>query len=240
MHLQLRRGMTPLLMLGLVACLLLVLLSDRTWAADETGAAAKLSEEEARVIQAVIDRVEQECRKETVYMIGPAKAKRLADLVRQRKPQRIVECGAAIGYSGLWMARELKRLGRGKLVTIEISDSRAQRAKENFRAAGLQDFVEVIVGDAREAAKSVEGPVDFAFIDCGYSNYLPCLNALTPKFSPGAALVADNVGIGGGGMKVYLDAVRTRYDSRTEWFDLNVPWAKRDAMEITTIRAKAE
>jgi len=66
--------MTPLLMLGLVACLLLVPLDNRTWAAEAADAANPLSEEETRVIQAVIDRVEQECRKETVYMIGPAKA----------------------------------------------------------------------------------------------------------------------------------------------------------------------
>jgi predicted O-methyltransferase YrrM len=172
-------------------------------------------------------------------MIGPAKAKRLAELVRQRKPQRIVECGTAIGYSGLWMARELKALGRGKLVTIEISASRAERAKENFRAAGLQDYVEVIVGDAREAVNTVEGPVDFALLDCGYSNYHPCLKGLRPKLSPEAVVVADNVGIGGGGLKDYLDAVRTQFDSRTEWFDLDLAWAKRDAMEITTIRPKA-
>jgi predicted O-methyltransferase YrrM len=234
------RTTTPVVTLGLFACSFAVPLSDRTWAAEAATAAETLSEKEAQMMQAVIDRVEEECRQETVYMIGRAKAKRLAELVRQHKPQKIVECGSAIGYSGLWMARELKRFGRGKLVTIEISNSRAQRAKENFRAAGLQDYVEVIVGDAREAAKAVEGPVDFAFIDCGYSNYLPCLNALKPKLSPGAVLVADNVGIGGGGMKDYLAAVRTRYNSRTEWFDLSVPWAKRDAMEITTIRPKSD
>jgi predicted O-methyltransferase YrrM len=232
------RGSVWVFTLVIVACLLPVPLAERAWAAEAAGGVDRLPEEEARVIQTVIDRVEQECRKETVYMVGPAKATRLAELVRERKPQRIVECGTAIGYSGLWMARELKRLGGGRLITIEISAGRARRAKENFRAAGLQDYVEVIVGDAREAVKTIEGPVDFALIDCGYSNYLPCLKALQPKLSPGAVIVADNVGIGAGGMKDYLDTVRSQYDSRTEWFDLKVPWANRDAMEITTVPAK--
>jgi predicted O-methyltransferase YrrM len=214
--------------------------ADLTSAAQEIDKASQLSEKQTRHIQAVIDRVEQECRTQRVYMIGPAKAKRLAELVRQRKPAQIVECGTAIGYSGLWMARELKALGRGKLITVEISADRARRAEANFRAAGLQDYVQVIAGDARKAAEAVEGPVDFAFLDCGYANYHPCLEALQGKFSPGAVLVADNVGIGSGGMQDYLGAVRSQYDSRTEWFDLDLPWAKRDAMEITTIRPKPE
>jgi hypothetical protein len=40
-------------------------------------------------------------------------------------------------------------------------------------------------------------------------------------------------------MKDYLDFVRSKYHSRTEWFDLDVPWAKRDAMEITWIPSKS-
>jgi len=240
MYVRVRQRPIAWLGLGVLACSCLLGIKRPVSAAEAANAVEQMSDKEARVIQAVIDRVEEQCRQETVYMIGLAKAQRLAELVRQRKPKKIVECGTAIGYSGLWMARELKRLGGGKLITIEISDTRAKRAKDNFRAAGLQDYVEVIVGDAREAAKAVKGPVDFALIDCGYSNYLPCLNALEPKFSPRAVLVADNVGIGGGGMKDYLEAVRTRHDSRTEWFDLKVPWAKRDAMEITTIKPKTE
>jgi len=189
-------------------------------------------------IQAVIDQVEQACRQGPVFMIGPAKARRLAELVREAKPKVVLEGGTALGYSGLWIARELKNLGRGKLVTMEISPERAKQAEENFRRAGLAEYVEVRVGDAKQLAKAVEGPIDFAFIDCGYSNYLPIFKAIETKLAPGATVVADNVGIGSGGMKDYLSAVRTKYDSRTEWFDLDLPWAKRDAMEVTIIRRK--
>lgn len=189
-------------------------------------------------IQAVIEQVEQACRRGPVFMIGPTKARRLAELVREAKPKVVLEGGTALGYSGLWIARELKNLGRGKLITMEISPERAKEAQENFRRAGLAEYVEVRVGDAKELAQKVEGPIDFAFIDCGYSNYLPIFKTIEAKLAPGATVVADNVGIGAGGMKDYLDAVRTKYDSRTEWFDLDLPWAKRDAMEVTTIRRK--
>ena len=185
--------------------------------------------------QAVIDEVEQQCLKETVYMIGRKRAERLAELVRQAKPEVVVECGTAIGYSGLWIARELKAAGKGKLITIEIDPQRAKRAEANFRKAGLEKHVTVKVGDVREVLQGIEGPVDFAFIDCDSSNYMPCLERLEKKLRPGATIVADNAGIGGRGMEEYLKAVRAKYKSRIEWFDVDLPWGKRDAMEISVV-----
>ena len=183
--------------------------------------------------QAVIDEVDRACRRRTVYMIGPQKARRLAELVRRKKPKRVVECGTAIGYSGLWIARELKALGAGKLVTIEIDPGRAREAEANFQRAGLAAFVEVKVGDAREVVKGLDGPVDFLFIDCNFGNYEPCFLGVEPKLADGAVVVADNVGIGAAAMAGYLKRVRSGHDSRTEWFELDLPWEKRDAMEIT-------
>jgi predicted O-methyltransferase YrrM len=188
-------------------------------------------------VQPVIDEVERICLEKTVFMIGRRKAERLAELVRERKPDTVVECGTAIGYSGLWIARELKRAGKGHLVTMEISPRRARQAEAFFRKAGLEDFVTVRIGDATKLTRGLKGPIDLAFIDCGYSNYHPILVNLKDKFGKDALVVADNVGIGSGGMKNYLDAAR-RYDSRTEWSDLDLPWAKRDAMEVTVMREK--
>src|SRR5262245_32161137 len=61
-------------------------------------------------IQPVIDALDRACRERTIYMIGPEKGRRLAELVRDKRPRLVVECGTAIGYSGLWIGRELKNL----------------------------------------------------------------------------------------------------------------------------------
>jgi len=188
--------------------------------------------------QPVIDEVEKACLEGPVYMIGRKKAERLAELVREAKPEVVVECGTALGYSGLWIARELKNAGKGKLITIEISPARAKQAEASFSKAGLEKFVTVMVGDARDVTKKIEGPIDFAFVDCGYSNYYPILMNLENKLSAKATVVADNVGIGAGGMNDYLKHVRSKYQSRIEWFDIELPWAKRDAFEITVIAPK--
>jgi predicted O-methyltransferase YrrM len=186
-------------------------------------------------VDAVIAGVDRACRDRTVYMIGPEKARRLAELVRTKRPMHVVECGTAIGYSGLWIARELKAAGRGRLTTIEIDPARAREAAENFRNAGLSDVVEIKVGDARQVVKTLDGPFDFAFIDCNFDNYAPCFAGLEDKLADGATIVADNVGVGAKAMADYLARVRT-YPSKTEWFDMDLPWGKRDAMEVTTYR----
>ena len=101
-------------------------------------------------VQTVIDEVEEVCLKRRIRLLAPEKAKRLVELVRQARPRVVVECGTAIGYSSLWIGRELKAAGKGKLVSFEINPQRAKQARANFRKAGLSKFVTVKVGDAKQ------------------------------------------------------------------------------------------
>ena len=187
----------------------------------------------------MIEDLDRICREQTVYMIGPEKGARLAELVRAHGPSVVVECGTALGYSGLWIARELKKLGKGRLISIELDADRARRAREHFEQAGLSSWVEVRTGDARALVREIREEVDFLFLDCNYSNYEPCYAGIEGRLKDGALLVADNVGIGAVGMKDYLDRVRSLHQSEPEWFDIDLPWGKRDAMEVTVFR-KAE
>ena len=187
----------------------------------------------------MIEELDRICREQTVYIVGPEKGARLAELVRGRKPSVVVECGTALGYSGLWIARELERLDKGRLITIELDADRARQARATFEKAGLAARVEVRVGDARELVGGISEEVDFLFLDCNYANYGPCYAGIEGRLSEGALVVADNVGIGAAGMKDYLDRVRSLHESETEWFEIDLPWGKRDAMEVTVFR-KAE
>lgn len=186
-------------------------------------------------VQAVIDEVEKACVKRRIRLLAPEKAERLAELVRQAKPRVVVECGTAVGYSGLWIARELKAAGGGKLITIEINARLSREAAANFRKAGLAEYVTFKVGDARKVVKELEGPIDFVLLDCLPPNYHACFLGLEDKLKDGAVVVADNAGYGAAGMANYLKHVRSKYNSRTEWFDINLPWAKRDAIEVTIV-----
>ena len=188
------------------------------------------------VFDQVLQEVDERCREQHIPMLGSEKAEFLADLVQKAEPTLIVECGTAIGYSGLWMVAALKSAGKGRLITVEIDTGRAHEAQENFRRANVQDMIDSRVGDATEVLTTIHEPVDFLLLDNNYSNYFPCFRAVESQLTDGATVVADNVGIGAAGMADYLNHVRSHYESRTHWFETDLPWVKRDAMEVTIYR----
>ena len=107
-------------------------------------------------------------------MLGQEKAEFMATLVREARPNLVVECGTAIGYSGLWIARELQRAGKGSLITIEPNPDRADQARSNFTRASVADLVEVRVGEAEQILDTLDSgvAVDFSHIDNEF--YYPC------------------------------------------------------------------
>ena len=188
------------------------------------------------VFDQVLQEVDQRCREQHIPMLGSEKAEFLANLVQKAGPTLIVECGTAIGYSGLWMVSALKSAGEGRLITVEIDTERAQEAQENFRRANVDDLIDSRIGDATEVLKTIHESVDFLLFDNNYSNYFPCFRAIESQLTDGSTVVADNVGIGAAGMADYLNHVRSHYESRTHWFETDLPWVKRDAMEVTIYR----
>ena len=188
------------------------------------------------VFDQVLQEVDERCREQHIPMLGSEKAEFLADLVQKAAPALIVECGTAIGYSGLWLTAALKLAGKGKVITVEIDTGRAHEAQENFRRANVADLIDSRIGDAAVVLRTIHAPVDFLLLDNNYSNYFPCFQAIEPQLTDGATIVADNVGIGAAGMADYLDHVRSHYESQTHWFETDLPWVKRDAMEVSIYR----
>jgi predicted O-methyltransferase YrrM len=105
--------------------------------------------------------------------------------------RKILEIGTAIGYSGIWLAGALPP--GGMLLTLEMDEDRARRARENFARAGLADRVNVIVGDAQRMIAKVSGPFDLIFQDGAKQLYNPLLDRLVALLRPGGLLVTDNV-----------------------------------------------
>ena len=184
----------------------------------------------------VLQEVDGHCRERHIPMLGREKAQFLAELIEQVEPSLIVECGTAIGYSGLWIASRLQTIGKGRLITIEIDADRANEAKENFARAGLSERVDSRIGDAAEVLKVVNDGIDFLLLDNSFGAYYSSFRAIESRLLDGATVVADNVGIGASEMTDYLNLVRSRYESQTHWFEVDLPWVDRDAMEVTIYR----
>jgi predicted O-methyltransferase YrrM len=184
----------------------------------------------------VLQEVDNRCRERHIPMLGREKAKFLADLIEQVEPSFIVECGTAIGYSGLWIASRLQSIGKGRLITIEIDANRARDAQKNFTLAGLSERIDSRIGDAAEVLKTIDDPINFLLLDNAFGNYFSSFQAIESRLTDGATVIADNAGIGASAMADYLDFVRSRYESETHWFEIDLPWVEQDAMEVTIYR----
>lgn len=116
----------------------------------------------------------------------------LYDIIIKNKYKNAVEIGTSTGHSGIWIAWALSKTG-GKLTTFEIDEDRHKEAMENFKKAGLSQFIDARLGDAHQLVPQVKGPVDFVFSDADKSWYINYFTDLEPKLSVGGCFVSHNV-----------------------------------------------
>jgi len=132
----------------------------------------------------------------------------LHDIIVKNKYTRALEIGTSTGHSGTWIAWALSKTG-GKLITIDIDERRHLEAKENFKAAGLSEFIDARLGDAHEIVPALEGPFDFVFSDADKNWYKNYLIDVLPKLEVGGCYTTHNVSMGrygrGGGRGDYMD-----------------------------------
>jgi len=107
------------------------------------------------------------------------------------RPSLIVEFGASLGISTIYLASALADLGAGRLITTELIPDKAKRAELALAGAGLSRYVEVRVGDARQTLADIDRPVDLLFLDGANDLYLTILELLTPRLSAAAVITAD-------------------------------------------------
>ncbi len=81
------------------------------------------------------------------------------------------------------------------MITTELEPEKSERAKKNLAAAGLEEWVEFRVGDARETLRAdLPREIDLIFIDGPKGLYLDVLKLLEPRLRPGALVASDNTG----------------------------------------------
>jgi len=127
--------------------------------------------------------------------VSPNQGKLLQMLAQIVGAGRILEIGTLGGYSTIWLARGLRP--GGHLVTLEVNSEHARIAQVNISRAGLQDVVEVRIGNALETLPEVAaergGPFDVIFIDADKQN-IPTYFEWALKLSrPGTLIIVDNV-----------------------------------------------
>src|SRR5450432_1383867 len=128
---------------------------------------------------------------EAHMLSGALQGKFLEMISRLLNPAFILEIGTFLGYSALCLEKGLKP--GGELHTLEIDESTAAAARENFKKSKTQNKIILHTGNALELISTLNKPWDLVFIDADKTGYADYYNALVPKLKPGSLIMADNV-----------------------------------------------
>jgi predicted O-methyltransferase YrrM len=119
-------------------------------------------------------------------------------LCRSIKARRVVEFGTSFGVSTVYLAAAVRDTvreqgGTGLVIGTEIEPSKAKVATANLADAGLSDFIDIRIGDARETLRNAGGPVDFLLLDSWIPLVRPVMDVMASQLRQGAIVVCDNV-----------------------------------------------
>jgi len=143
---------------------------------------------------AVLARMEEEAEREGIPIIEPHEGMLLYLLVKIARAKRVLELGAATGYSGIWL---LRGTDGGTLTTFEVDHKRAERARANFAEAGFGKQALLLEQDAVAGVAKLDERFDACFIDL--LNVFPsedvtrrAVELCLERLEGGALLMADN------------------------------------------------
>ena len=114
---------------------------------------------------------------------------------RAIKARRVLECGMAIGYSVIHLARGMTE--DGLVITIDPSEEMIRAAEGYLSRAGLRERAQIEKGYALEVIPRINETFDLIFLDAVKEEYRGYLDLALPKLRSGGVIICDNLLWGG-------------------------------------------
>lgn len=135
--------------------------------------------------------MEAEAGRRDIPIVGPAVGRILHQLARMTKAKTVFEMGSAIGYSTIWWARAVGKDGR--VFYTDGDRKNGDEARKYFKRAGVEDRIEVQIGDALELLSEQKQEFDIIFNDVDKEDYPRVFRLAVPKLRKGGLFITDNV-----------------------------------------------
>ena len=142
----------------------------------------------------ILNSIKQEALENHVPIIEDDSLEYIENILKEQKPNRILEVGTAVGYSAICFSKYL--VGEdAKLKTIEIKENMFNKANENIAKMELKDKIETVLADGTEYMKEIptEEQYDIVFIDAAKGQYLVYLEEAIRLTRVGGIIIADNM-----------------------------------------------
>ena len=123
-------------------------------------------------------------------LTSPSQSVLLTILTRLAGAREAVEIGTFTGFSALAIARGLADGGR--LICLDASEEWTAIGRKYWAEAGVEDRIELRIGDGHELVREIDHEVDLVFLDADKDGYVDYFEHLVPLLRPGGILLADN------------------------------------------------
>ena len=124
--------------------------------------------------------------------VAPATGRFLFSLVAPQNDCGVLELGGSRGYSTIWLAAGV-RYFTGRVLSVEHDPRKVESWRRNIADAGLEQWAEVLEGDAFATLPLVQDVFDVVFLDAEKDDYERLFALAREKVEPGGLVVADNV-----------------------------------------------
>ena len=131
-------------------------------------------------------------REERARQVARTTGQFLFAFVAPQTDCEVLEIGGSRGYSSIWLGAGVRYLG-GRVLSLENDPAKAEAWRRNVAEAGLEDWVELIEGDALETVPGIADVFDLVFLDAEKEQYEELFQHARKKLEPGAVVIADNV-----------------------------------------------
>jgi predicted O-methyltransferase YrrM len=152
-------------------------------------------------VRAVLARLEEEDARERAEglpselrsrQVARTTGQFLFSLAAPQTDCEVLEIGGSRGYSTIWLAAGVRYLG-GRVLSLEHDPAKCEAWRRNTAEAGVEDWAELLDGDALETLPEIDDVFDVVFLDAEKELYEQLFLLARAKLEPGAVVVADNV-----------------------------------------------
>lgn len=140
----------------------------------------------------LIQQIKQKALENHVPIIMDDTLEKIEEILKEKKPRKLLEIGAAVGYSAICFEKYVLE----KIDTIELDEERFLEAEKNIKELKLEKRINLIRGNAVEILEKMNienEKYDFVFIDAAKSKYPKFLEEALRLTTRNAIIVADNV-----------------------------------------------
>ena len=138
-----------------------------------------------------LSKIKQKALEDKIPIIMDDTLEVISKILIEKKPERILEIGAAVGYSAMCFSEYLSE--NGKIDTIERDEQRIAECKKNLKKVGVESRINLYEGDAVEILPTLNEKYDIVFIDAAKGKYPFFLKESLRMLKPNGVILADNI-----------------------------------------------